>query len=733
MKFFLTEQKESALTLSCHELARLPLQSDEAVFSEHFFCDGIHVTLSSPIPEVEDVEGLATLLIPKIPDKNARRDWAGAVAFVFCSSQGIDTVGLRLSDEHVQTITLEDARRATLSAFRSLCHILHITPDSIQERCRRLDELRFPHRQLRQGQKTLMQEGYAAIRDGRNLFALAPTGIGKTLSVLYPAVKALAKGHIAKIFYLTPRGSLQPQVADAVHLLQQKDPFLHTITLSAKARICECEQRCAHSMCENKFMRRENEERALRRLFETYGHITPTQVQEVAREEGLCPFELSLSASLYADVIVCDYNYIFDPHAALKRYQCKEERYALLCDEAHNLVTRVRESFSAELSERLIAPIFTPLFEPFSEVQAAADTLRRRLRENRPSEGTAYDPISFSVPDESAIAANELADALCPITQKKSSKEFSKQLITTARDIYFALSAYLDAHADFDEHYALCTAQDGTLKILLVDPSQKVKSITRDAGMCIFFSATLSPKDYYLGMLGGAEEDFLDLPSPFDPQNLKILSCPISTFYHDRERTASFAAAIIAAAVRARVGNYMVFFPSFDYLNKVVEAYRRLRPQDLILCQTPQMSEDERSHYLSAFSVKRDRRLLGFAVMGGLFSEGVDLVGDQLLGEVIFGVGMPPPSPESEAVRRRFDERDEDGAALGYTYPGFNRVLQSAGRVIRTETDRGFLILCDERYLSEGFADLFPTFWQEPEPVDDPMTIQAIISAFWDS
>ena len=176
----------------------------------------------------------------------------------------------------------------------------------------------------------------------------------------------------------------------------------------------------------------------------------------------------------------------------------------------------------------------------------------------------------------------------------------------------------------------------------------------------------------------------------------------------------------------------MVFFPSFEYLNRVVEIYRRLRPRDLILCQKPQMNEKERADYIAAFDVKRNVRLLGFAVLGGLFSEGVDLVGDKLLGEVLFGVGMPPPNPESEAVRRLFDKRDEDGAALGYTYPGFNRVLQSAGRVIRSKTDRGFLLLCDERYLSDGFSALYPAFWDEPTPVFDPEEITRLVRDFWD-
>lgn len=732
MKLYLNEQGTPCVSLSCHEISRVPLFCDEAVFDARFTVHEIEVTLFSAIPEVEEENGLAVLTIPQISDRHARRDWAAAVAYVFCVSQGIKTVGLRLTEDHVQTITKEDAEGAVLRAFDTLCSILHITPDSIRYRSERLSALRFPYPSLRGGQKTLMREVYGAMRDKKNLFALAPTGIGKTLSVLYPAFKALSKGHLAKAFYLTPRGSLQPQVAEAVCRLQGDDPYLHSITLAAKERICTCSCRCKHSVCENRRMDRDCEAQALTRLFETCGHITPQDVRHVAREFSLCPFELSLTASLYCEVIVCDYNYIFDPHASLKRYRFREETYAILCDEAHNLVTRVRESFSAELTPQMLSCFSTPLFKNAPAVLSAAQALSQALFDNRPRDPSSFDPISFEPPDHLTAPAAELMEALCPLTTKKSGKEYSPELITTAKDLFFALGAFLEACDEFDRHYALCTYEDGGVKVLLVDPSERVRAITRDFGMCIFFSATLSPKNYYLGMLGGEEEDFLDLPSPFDPENFKILTCPISTFYHDRARTADLAATIIANAVSSRVGNYMVFFPSFEYMNRVVEAYRALRPRDLILCQSPQMNETAREDYLAAFSVKRNVRLLGFAVLGGLFSEGVDLVGDKLLGEVLFGVGIPPPTPEAEAVRRRFDARDEDGTALGYTYPGFNRVLQSAGRVIRTATDRGFLILCDERYLSDGFSNLFPSYWSDPEPIDNPAQIESTIRAFWE-
>ncbi len=733
MKLYLNAQGTPCVSLSCHELSRVAIFSDEAVFDAQFSCDGMEITLFSAVPEVEEENGLAVLNIPRIPDRCARRDWAAAIAFVFCRSQGIETVGLRLSEDHVQTITEEDAHRAVVAAFRELSAILHVTPDSIRHRHESLQALRFPFPGLRAGQKQLMKETYAAMRDQKNLFALAPTGIGKTLSVLYPAFKALAKGHIAKAFYLTPRGSLQPQVAQSIRLLQGEDCFLHTITLSAKGRICQMGHRCEHSVCEYKAQDRTREARALTRLFETCGHITPSDVQLVAREERLCPFELSLTASLYCEVVLCDYNYIFDPHASLKRYRFREEPYAILCDEAHNLVTRVRESFSAALTPKRISVCFSPLFAKESAVVSAAKKLDEALFQNRPDKtaGT-YDPISFDPPAALLGAVEALCEVLCPLTSKKSGGAYTAELITTAKELYFDLLSFLEAAEDFDVHYSLCTYDDGGVKLILVDPERKVREITRDFGMCVFFSATLSPKNYYLSMLGGEEDDFLDLPSPFDPEHLLVLTCPISTFYHDRERTADLAARIIANAVAPRVGNYMVFFPSFEYMNRVVEAYRRLRPRDLILCQNPQMDETAREEYLAAFSVKRNVRLLGFAVMGGLFSEGVDLVGDKLLGEVIFGVGMPPPTPEAEAVRRRFDARDEDGAALGYTYPGFNRVLQSAGRVIRTANDRGFLILCDERYLSEGISALFPSFWSEPIPVGDAEEIEHLVRAFWE-
>lgn len=731
MKLSLDASGRPAIAISCFELARVPFGTDEAVFSETFVCDDIAVTLSCAIPEVEEQDGLCVLSVPKCADVLARRDLAGAMAYVFCTSQGLERVGLRLSDEHVQTVGCQEAYAAVLSATRSLFHILHVSADDIRLRAEALSALRFPYASLRAGQKTLMQQVYGALRDGRCLFAHAPTGIGKTLSVLYPALKALGRGRITKVFYLTPRGSLMPQIAESILALQGQEAYLHSITLSAKGNVCPHQTRCIHTDCECKKSFREKEARALRTLFETYGHIDSATVRTVAEQYGICPFELSLSASMYCDVVVCDYNYIFDPHASLKRFRGKQERFAILCDEAHNLVARVRESFSAELNGRLLEPLLTPLFSPFPELQAAAKRLTLTLFEGRPNPTQAYDPISFQSSEPLAEQVEELSNLLFPITAKRSSNAFPAPLITTAKDVFYALQSYLEAHEDFDCHRALCTYPDGGVKLLLVDPSEKVSQIAHDFGSCIFFSATLSPESYYLGMLGGTQEDFLGLPSPFDPANLKIITCPISTLYHDRARTADLAALLIARACAPRVGNYMVFFPSFEYMNRVVEVYRKLCPRDLILCQSPQMNERARADYIAAFSVKRAVRLLGFAVLGGLFSEGVDLVGDKLLGEVIFGVGMPPPSPEAEAVRRRFDDRDEDGTALGYTFPGFNRVLQSAGRVIRTDTDRGFLLLCDERYLSEGFSALFPDWWQTPQVLENPDEISRVLADFW--
>lgn len=731
MKQFLTKDQKSAISLSCNELAGTAFFEDRPVFSETLDAAGIAVTLCAALPPIADEDGLPVLEIPPCRDLDARRDYAAACAFVFCSSQGLGTVGLRLSEERVQTLNLADARRTTEAALVSLFETLSLTADTIRQRAKALAALRFPFSSLREGQKTLMRDSYAAMRDGKSLFALAPTGIGKTLSVLYPALKALEKGHLSKVFYLTPHGSLQPQIAESLLFLQGETPFLHSITLFAKARLCAHKLRCAHERCEKREASRSACRAALGRLFAHAGHITPDAVKAAAEECGVCPFELALDASYYCEVILCDYNYIFDPHASLKRYRGAHDRYALLVDEAHNLVLRVRESFSAYLAPQTLAPLEAAPMQKFENIGACAALLMEALLCLRKTEGEAFDPISFSPPDAVAEAAQALCDALFPLAFQKVSDLYSAQMIDTAREAFFALKDYLNAHADFDAHYAVCLFGDGGVKLSLVDPSQKVREIVESAGMAIFFSATLSPPSYYLGMLGGSEDDFLDLPSPFDSAHLKIITAPISTLYNDRERTAHAAAQLIRAATLPRVGNYMVFFPSFEYLDRVVKLYRELCPRDLILCQKRQMNERERAQYLAAFQVPRRQRLLGFAVMGGLFSEGVDLVGDRLLGELIFGVGMPPPCVEAEAVRRRFDDRDEDGHALGYTLPGFNRVLQSAGRVIRTEEDRGFLVLCDERYETPAYETLFPAFWEKPVSAADPQAVEALVTAFW--
>lgn len=695
--------------------------------------EGVFVTLEVPVLEHHEEDGLCVVEIPRFSDRETRRDYAAAVAYVFCVSQGFPEIGLQLSETKIQRIGLEDARHALNGAIGVFFSVLHLSAEAIALRADSLDGLSFPFHSLRSGQKKLMQETYAAMRDRRNLFAHAPTGIGKTFSVLYPALKALKKGHLSKIFYLTPRQSLQPQIAEAFLRLQGKTPFLHSVTLTAKEKICPHGKRCEHTDCPDGELRRENLLSALQELFSVPGHLEPDTIRQVAQNYRLCPFELSLCASMYCDLILCDYNYVFDPAASLKRFAHTKEPYAILCDEAHNLVDRIRESFSAKLSPDTVAPLYTRAFSGCAALNEALKRLEKTFQARRAAASETPDPISFTPPQELAECAEELLAALLPLMSERSALRELAERIRISRTVYYEVSAFLDAFSELDSHYAVCSYPDGGAKILLVDPGDRVRSITRDFGMCVFFSATLSPKEYYIGMLGGSEEEFLDLPSPFDPEHFKVLSASISTYYEQREQTVPLAAQLILRATRPKVGNYMVFFPSFAYLDRVVEAYRRLAPLDLILCQTPQMSERARAEYLAAFSLKRRERLLGFAVLGGLFSEGVDLAGEKLLGELIFGVGMPPPSEEAEAVKRRFDDREENGTALGYIYPGFNRVLQSAGRVIRTPTDRGFLVLCDGRYETPAYRELLPQDWQKPALVASPEELERQIRAFWEA
>ncbi len=621
-----------------------------------------------------------------------------------------------------QTVPLEkEALSATLSSHIS--KIFSLAP--LWKKGAGL--IAFPYSSLRQGQRELIQAAWDAIRFSTKLYACAPTGIGKTLAVLYPALKALEKGKVPQVFYASPKNTLKLQAAAAVEALQ-KEKGLRTLVLSSKTSLCpEGREECQKRDCEYALGFWEKLPEALSFLA-SFSCITEKELSAAAFHFHICPFDLALQLQKHCQVIIGDYNHVFDPGRAVF---APKPGSVLLVDEAHNLPSRIRESFTQSLSPEDFDPIFrdpTPpavmLREHFSDLLGEFAKLRKARRDAKEF---------FSVQSPEKLSA--LVSSLLPkvgFALQEGFGHLAEDSERRVKELYQKLKNFARLSKLFNEEFSTLFPLEGGVKIYLVDPREKILDGCRRWRSVLFFSATLLPENYYFDLLGGQEEDrFLTLPSPFPRENLFVGLCQIDVSFSQRFATAPKICGIIRAAVSVKPGNYMVFLPSFEYLRLVSQAYKERFFDHKVLVQEKVMSAKARREFLEAFQTNRKGTLIGFCVMGGVFSEGIDLKGESLLGEIIVGTGFPPPSPEGEAECAGYYRRDMDGKSFAYTLPGWSRVLQAAGRVIRGEEDRGFLILCDARYLGEDMQTLFPESWDRFEILEREAQLKEKLTQFW--
>jgi Rad3-related DNA helicase len=694
--------------------------------------------------------------------------WAQAKLYglIYAQDNALEQITIQLTYLDLDTGELTEFRNLftlkELSAFFE--HTTTIYLDWLrahQAWCRQRDEsirsLNFPFARYRPGQRPLAVAAYRTFARGGRLFLEAPTGIGKTISVLFPAVKALGEGKLERIFYLTARTVGRAVAEKACADLRQAGLRLRTLTLTAKEKICVQEgQPCDPLTCpfaRGYYDRRRPAMRAALAREE----ITRPVLEAVAREHQVCPFELSLDLSSWVDVVVCDYNYVFDPKVYLRRHFSEEPGdYAFLVDEAHNLVDRAREMFSADLETREIQDVRRALKQAVPRCAKALTRLTSTLRKlagpaTVPSDDFA-EPSLFP-----ATSGAGVPPALSPIRLPQTTRDFPDGLLPPLDDalkqaetwlarnqpadfreslleLYFRLHSFRRTAELYDERFVTIIEPGRLIRVRLfcLDPSFLLRQALARGKAAVFFSATLTPIDYYRALLGGSPEDpLLQLPSPFPPEHLAVL-------VQDRIRTQLKARAgslpevvqAIASLIEGRAGNYLVYLPSYQYMAAVQEKFHALYPVVPILVQRPGMSEPEREAFLATFAVEHGETLVGFAVMGGMFGEGIDLVGDRLIGAVIVGVGLPQLCVERDLIRDYFQGQTGVGFDYAYTFPGMNRVLQAIGRVIRSETDRGVVLLIDARFAEPRYRRLFPAWWR-PARARSTEEIRKGLAEFW--
>ena len=594
-------------------------------------------------------------------------------------------------------------------------------------------EFPFPYRE---GQQKLAHGVYRTIARKKRLFIQAPTGVGKTMSALFPTVKAVGEGLGDKIFYLTAKTITRTVAEDAFNILRENGLRLKSITLTAKEKLCICQETdCNPGNCPYAEGHYDRVNVAVYELLmEGPDNVNREALLSQAHKHHVCPFEMSLDVSAWMDAVICDYNYVFDPNVRLKRYFSEgiKGEYLFLIDEAHNLVERGREMYSASLCKEDFLELKRKVKGRYRKAERCLERCNHYLLELK-RECAMYqlheDVGAFS------LMVMSLMGELETIMEEGMEAELQKEV----QEFWFSLRDFINVCDKLDENYVIFSEfmENGhfRLKLYCVETAANLRECLDKGNSTIFFSATLLPIDYYKHLLGEEEDYAVYVRSPFgQDQRLLLVGCDVSSRYKRRSRREyERIAGYLAKVIESKKGNYMLFFPSYKMLMNVYEVFLELYGTERAECllQSPGMNEKEREEFLGRFGKpEEEKSRLGFCVLGGIFSEGIDLKGDSLIGSVIVGTGLPMVCNEREILKGYYEDRGMDGFAYAYRYPGMNKVLQAAGRVIRTAEDRGIVLLLDERFLNSEYKRLFPLEWEGLQACTLERTKEAM-EAFW--
>lgn len=722
--------------------------------------DGILSTQTGVV--IDEIKGTSEA-VDEIKGDEHPVHWAQAKIYgaIYSKDHGLEAMDIQLTyanfdtgeinriREHFLAKELEQFLEETVLMYKKW---LILKSDWILERTQRLSDSQFPFERYREGQRALAVSVYNTVKESGVLFAEAPTGIGKTVSTLFPALKAMGQGVVDRIFYLSAKTITKTVAEEAVQKMQdfQPDIFkLRTITLTAKDKVCiNAQVTCYPEKCQYAEHYYDKSLDALWDVLTSTFKLSKELIQTYAQKHKVCPYEFSLDCALFSDLIICDYNYAFDPRVYLRRFfELPTESYVFLVDEAHNLVDRARMMYSAEIHKDKFYEVKKnlstgePIHPADKKVIKALEGINKvflAVRKKCDQQGVYVDKDEIS-------DIYEQLKRRATVIEKWLSENHLSPLHEDVLSVYFDILGYMRISELYDEGYVFYIT-DGdnpktTIKLYNINPATQLKRFIDNSRATVFFSATLTPLLYYKTLLtGDIEIKTLGLSSPFDISKRKTLfATDVSIKYKDREQTMPQVVEYVQKMVRGKVGNYMVFLPSYTYLNTVYKLFEDKHGMGYdIIRQAPELTEDEKTAFLDLFhekSLKRmhngeEKSLIGFAVLGGHFSEGIDLKGDVLIGVMVVGVGLPMIGFENELIKQYFDERAVDGFRFAYQYPGINKVMQSAGRVIRSEEDKGVVILVDQRYATGYYNNVLPKDWGNT--LTNLGAIDSQLNAFWE-
>lgn len=647
----------------------------------------------------------------------------------------------------------EELREIYYSMISRLLWRAHILRDRVRERIPATANAPFPYKSLRESQSEMIKECYRDIKHGSRLFCQAPTGIGKTVSTLYPSVKCIGEGVADKIFYLTSKQSIRREAFSAMERMNKAGVGLRTCVISSRESMCKnaaaklrggrLSSSCNPDLCPYAKGYYDRVSFALADIIASGDGYDSNLISRIAEKHRVCPYELSLDLSELCDVIICDYNYVFSPTVYLKRYFDgeREEKYIFLVDEAHNLPDRAREMFSSRLEKSEFEALLEMLGESSTLSTPCLSVINEfdkigKLCEDDTKMSDDGEKVGFSVSRSLPDGLSEVLSAFYKKTDSwmKNNPDHSAYLYL--EDICFKIFEYNKISERYDRGYITFITKDGNnVSILLycLDPATELSSALSRAQASVLFSATLTPTEYFADILGGGKKTVsVSFRSPFPSENLCVAVVDkISTRYEDREKSYKKISSCIAATVSAKRGNYMVFFPSYSYMHEVKKIFTAKYPKVTVIEQTKNMTAMQKEEFIASFADDGKTRI-AFCVLGGSFSEGIDLPGDKLIGVICVGVGLPGLSSENNIIREYYDEKSGNGYDYAYTYPGMNSILQAVGRVIRTENDKGIAVLIDYRYAEPKYTSLFPKEWKGAKFAGNAQSLAEIARKFWE-
>ena len=670
--------------------------------------------------------------------------WAQAkcYGYIYSMQNELDNIDIQITYYNIDTKSTRILRQSyTLKELEEFFFWLideykswaQLESDWVNKRNESIKKLKFPFENYRPGQRELAVRVYKSITDSKKCFAQAPTGTGKTISTIFPAIKAMGEDKTSKIFYLTAKTITREVAQNTISLMRKKDLNLKAVTITAKEKICKMDEvNCNPEYCPyaNGYFDRINN--SLKDILAKYNDYSKDNIEKISEEYMLCPFELSLDLTNLSDVIICDYNYVFDPRVYLKRFfDTKTTDYTFLIDEAHNLVDRAREMYSATLNEEKFVKVKKLISKKDKRITKVIKEIQSYF-EDKLEDLTTLDENDL-VESEAPLELCEILSSFIKFVDEYLARtnEENEELM----DLYFDVYSFLSISDFYDKNYTTIytkTFNGMTIKIYCVNPQKVIEEKMKKAKSNIIFSATLIPMDYFMKMYSYDEEDFIiNLKSPFDVKNrLLMIGDNVATTYSKRFETSEDIASYIANCVQAKKGNYMVFFPSYKYMELVFDEMKENYPNINISIQESNMSEEEKEEFLSMFDEDNKETHVGFCVLGGHFSEGIDLTNDKLIGVIIVGVGMPQIGIERDIIKDHMKDSNK-GFDYAYVYPGMIKVLQAAGRCIRTDDDKGVILLLDKRYSQRIYQSLFPYEWYPNFRVRKSDDVKTLCEEFW--